>query len=182
MIERRRRTRNVSARCGNLPLGTSNIQIGSQTGAKTRTRQIHGILLGANIFLRDGQLALYPAKVDVVASHFGQQGNHRIAAGFDRGLLIGPCRFHGSAYAAEDVQFPRRVKTALIGADFASGKRGANAVRRAASDARAGGRCAADRGIGMVERSGGIVARAAAGKRAGLAARAPDGEIESLLA
>jgi len=76
------------------------------------------ILLRADVFVGDGELALHAAKGDVIAGKLGQKGNQRIAAGLDRSLLIGLCRFNGSADSAEDVEFPGGVEAALEGLDF----------------------------------------------------------------
>ena len=70
--------------------------------------------LDGEIFLRDLDTPLRPAQIDVVARHFGEEGQRHIGAILGNRLIVGARRLDGTANAAKDIDLPGGIKPSLV--------------------------------------------------------------------
>jgi len=99
---------------GHLGLGAQHVEAGGQAGVELRLGQREPIALDGQILLRHRQLPLGAAQLDVVARHFGEQGQGDIAAILHRRLIGSLGGFDGAALATEEVDFPGGIEAYLV--------------------------------------------------------------------
>src|SRR5439155_18160341 len=87
--------------------------------------EAQGLALAARVFLRNAQLLLQAAQLEVVARDLGDDGHLHCLQIARRGVSLGTLRVDAVAYASEQIQFPRQMRAdviALAGA-LAAGER-----------------------------------------------------------
>jgi hypothetical protein len=91
-----------------------HIQVGGEAVGEAVLRDGQGFFLRFDVLVGDGQPFLVAAQVNVIACDLTEQRHQNITlAKFGRGQLrLG--RFDRAAFAAEHVNFPRRIETRLI--------------------------------------------------------------------
>ena len=81
--------------------GPRDIQVVGQSRAEPAARQFQRLVLRAKVFLRDRQIVLLAAQLDVVARDLTEQRDQHVATVFFRRGEIAPGRFDRAAHAAE---------------------------------------------------------------------------------
>src|ERR1700683_2378730 len=92
----------------------SHVQVGDEADVVFRFRQLKGLILGGDVFIGDGHLALKAAEGDVVGGNVAEESDEDFTAIFDGGVEIGLGGFDAAAGAAEDVDFPGGVGAELV--------------------------------------------------------------------
>ncbi len=98
---------------GHLGGGIGDVQVRGEAAAVARLRQFQAFLGGVDVVDGNGELGLDAAQLHIVAGHFRQDRQQRIAPRVLRGFDGGVGAFNLAAHAAPEIQLPRRVEAIL---------------------------------------------------------------------
>ncbi len=82
-------------------------------------RDLQRLSLHVGIPACNGELILYSPQFEIIACDFGGDTNEHVQPRGFRGRELGVGGLHGSPDAAEQIEFPRRIKTGVVKFKFA---------------------------------------------------------------
>ena len=111
---RRLERRDGAERAGQLRLRARGVELGAAAGIEPRLGEIQRRLLVHHVALRDVELLLEAAQLEVGARHLGRHDDLRIALGRLDGAELRVAGLDAAADAAEEVEFPERVEARVV--------------------------------------------------------------------
>src|SRR5882724_736029 len=107
---------------GDLRLLLVDVQVSRDAALEFRASQLEEFLLAGDVAAHDRKLLLESADDHVIPRQFGQERDHRAAAGVNLGIERVLCRLDCPASAAEEIDLPPRIEARLVKVGSRAGK------------------------------------------------------------